>query len=456
MKTYYTIRFERNDDQHQAGEQLYNADNALYIGQTASCEVKLPNPSQFEDAVFAVIEKRLDGEGWKLIRLSPFREHEVRVNGMPIEHLHYLQDGDRITFEGQRQELLFNIRHDDAYQTGGIVLAPKSKGSRAMTVWMVVLTLVLAGAGIYHLYNRPMSAKMLEEAKQSVFQIQVDSVKLLSVNGKDTITLKRSHWDMPGAGTAFLTTDSLLVTARHCIEPWLNVSDTLRLDTVSSFIPSYVKMALMAVTHETLQEDETQWLVVSYCSVSSLNSDNTLLFSVKSTDFTMNKERDLMVEYGDFSHQYFWQSISARPRRIDMMMGDIAFMHVDRKGTIALASKEEMKKICSTPDHAINILGRPSTTVNNQKAVSADAQIKQALSFNPAGYPDTVIFHNGDIIPGFSGGPVLAKHGFHWAAVGVVSVTDKMGSKHHYSVPITEIYRKQEENKASHESSTPY
>ena len=82
MKTYYTIRFERNDDQHQAGEQLYNADNALYIGQTAPCEVKLPNPSQFEDAVFAVIEKRLDGEGWKLIRLSPFREHEVRVNGI--------------------------------------------------------------------------------------------------------------------------------------------------------------------------------------------------------------------------------------------------------------------------------------------------------------------------------------------------------------------------------------
>ena len=29
MKTYYTLRFERNDDLHQAGEQLFNADNAL-------------------------------------------------------------------------------------------------------------------------------------------------------------------------------------------------------------------------------------------------------------------------------------------------------------------------------------------------------------------------------------------------------------------------------------------
>lgn len=148
-----------------------------------------------------------------------------------------------------------------------------------------------------------------------------------------------------------------------------------------------------------------------------------------------------MVEYGDFSHQYFWRSISARPRRIDMMMGDIAFMHVNAKGTITLASCDEMRAICSKPDHPVVVLGRPSTTVNNQRAVSADAQIKQALSFNAEGFADTVIFHNGDVIPGFSGGPVIAKEGFRCRAVGVVSVTDKHGGKHHYSVPVTEIHR---------------
>ena len=446
MSNYYSIRFEREDAIHKSGEQLFNADNTIHIGQTETCEVRLPNLSQYEDDVFAVIEKRDNGQGWKLIRISPYREHEVRVNGTPIDYVHFLKDGDRITFEGQRQELLFSIRNDELYTSSGIVVAAKNNASRPMIIWMSVLTLLLGLLGLYRLYNRPMTASMIDKAKQSVFQISVDSVKLISICGNDTVTLKMSRWDMPGPGTAFLTTDSLLVTARHCIEPWLNVNDTVRMDTLSSTIPSYVKMALQAVTHEVLQEDSSRWEVVSYCSVSRMNADNTLVFSVKSTDFHMNKDRDMLVEYGDYAHQYFWQSISARPRRIDMMMGDIAFTHVDSAGSIRLASRKEMRSICSTTDHPIIIMGRPSTVVNNQQAVSAEAEIKQALSFTPEGYTDTVIFHNGDIIPGFSGGPVLAKHGFSWCAIGVVSVTDRHGGKHHYSVPITEIYREMDKN----------
>ena len=446
MKTYYALRFECNDTLHKQGEQLFNADNTLHIGQTSSCEVRLPNLSQYEDAVYAVIEKRSGGEGWKLIRTSPFAEHEVSVNGTPIDYLHLLHDGDRISFAGQRQELVFNIRHDEQYNTNGIVSVPKGNASRPLLVWVALLTLLLVCFGLYRLYERPMTSNMIEKAKQSVFQITVDSVKLLAISGTDTIELGESHSDLPGAGTAFLTTDSLLVTARHCIEPWLNVNDTIRMDTLSPTIPAYIKMALRAVTQEMTHDDDTVWEMVSYCSVARLSSGNEVLFNVRSIDFFMDKERDQLVEYGDFSHQYFWRSISARPRRIDMMMGDIAFLHVNAKGTIPLASGKEMREICSKPDHPIIIMGRPSTMVNNQKAVSAEAQIKQALSFNDEGYPDTVIFHNGDIIPGFSGGPVLAKQGFRWRAVGVVSVTDKHGGKHHYSVPVTEIYRNKNNN----------
>lgn len=447
MSIYYSIRYERDDAIHKSGEQLYNSDNTLHIGQTETSEIRLPNLSQFEDADFAIIEKREGDQGWKLIRVSPFREHEVRVNGMPIDYVHFLRDGDRITFEGQKQELLFNIRNDELYTSSGIVVAAKNNASKPMILWMSALTLLLGLVGVYRLYQRPMSTGMKNEARQSVFQISVDCVKLLSICGDDTVVLKSSNTDMPGPGTAFLTTDSLLVTARHCIEPWLNVNDTVRMDTLSNTIPTYVKMALQAVTHEMVEDDSARWVVVSYCSISRLGPGNELLFTLNSLDFNMNKERDMLVEYGDFAHQYFWQSISARPRRIDMMMGDIAYTHVDRAGTIRLATCDEMKKICSTPDHDIVIMGRPSTMVNNQRAVDADAQIKQALSFNAEGYPDTVIFHNGDIIPGFSGGPVMAKQGFRWCAIGVVSVTDKHGGKHHYSVPITEIYRDMDRKK---------
>ena len=403
-----------------------------------------------KNAVYAVIERRSNGEGWKLIRTSPYVEHEVSVNGTPIDYLHLLHDGDRISFAGQRQELVFNIRQDELYNTTGIVSVPKSNTSRPLVIWVALLTLLLGCYGLYRLYERPMTSNMIEKAKQSVFQITVDSVKLLAINGSDTVTLGKSLSNLPGAGTAFLTTDSLLVTARHCIEPWLNVNDTIRMDTSSTTIPAYIKMALQAVTHEMTNDSDTVWEMVSYCSVARLSSGNEVLFNVKSTDFFMDKERDQLVEYGDFSHQYFWRSISARPRRIDMMMGDIAFLHVNAKGTITLASEKEMQDICSKPDHPIVIVGRPSTMVNNQKAVSAEAQIKQALTFNEEGYPDTVIFHNGDIIPGFSGGPVLAKQGFKWRAVGVVSVTDKHGGKHHYSVPVTEIHRINEQPNKNH------
>lgn len=445
MKRYYAIRFEYNDALHQSGEQLFNSDNPLRIGQTSSCDIILPNTSQYEDAVLAVIEKRSSGEGWKLIRTSPFAEHEVSVNGTPFEYVHLLHDGDRISFAGQRQELVFNIREDENYNASGIVAIPKSKASRPLVIWISILTLAFCLYGFYRLLNRPMTQGMIEKAKQSVFQISVDSIKLLAIRDGDTLVMSECRTGLPGPGTAFLSTDSLLVTARHCIEPWLNVSDTIRMDTLSPTIPTYIKMALQAVTHEIAGDENVLLEMVSYCSVSRMSAGNAVLFSVKSTDFTMNKENDLLVEYGDFNHQYFWRSISARPRRIDMMMGDIAFLHVNMKGTIPLASCEEMQEICSKPDHPVVIVGRPSTTVNNQKAVSTDAQIKQALSFNENGYPDTVIFHNGDVIPGFSGGPVLAKQGLHWRAVGVVSVTDKHGGKHHYSVPVTEIYRLQKQ-----------
>ena len=79
-KKYYTLRYEHDDAFHKAGEKVFNDKNTLHIGQTESCDIRLSNSSQYEDAVIAIIEKRTDDKGWKLIRISPFTEHEVRVN----------------------------------------------------------------------------------------------------------------------------------------------------------------------------------------------------------------------------------------------------------------------------------------------------------------------------------------------------------------------------------------
>lgn len=120
---YYILRFEHTDALHRRGDQLLNASEPLSIGQTSECQARLVNATQWEDAVLAVIVPRKDGEGWNLLEASPYAQHKVRVNGVPMDYVHTLQDGDRIAFSGQQQELLFLVRSDSQYQLHGIVLS---------------------------------------------------------------------------------------------------------------------------------------------------------------------------------------------------------------------------------------------------------------------------------------------------------------------------------------------
>lgn len=437
-KKYYTIRFERDDTRHHQGEQIMNADNVLRIGQTASCDIRIDNLSQYEDVVLAIIEKRPDDKGWKLIRTSPYKEHEVRVNGTPVDYVHFLNDGDRIAFEGQQQELLFSVRDDGFYSFNGIMNVPKGRGNRPLMFWIGALTLILCFLGLRSLYNRPITTSMVEKAKQSVFQLKVDSIRLVSIKDGDTIV--RGTCPSGEVSIAFLTTDSLLVTARHCIEPWFNISDTLIMDTIKTS-PQHVRWALKSVTHEILN-DSIEWKTISYCSVYQLVPENKLLFSVKSTDFHINNSRDQIVEYGDYNHQYFWRSMAVRPRHNSMMLGDIAYLPVKAKGCIRLALKKDMQRICTVPNQTVGILGCPeasNTSYKDKPELTMD-NLRYAPIFLDD-YPQTVLAHNGEITPGFSGGPVLSKYGFHWYAIGVVSVTDRKNHNRCYSVPVTEIER---------------
>ncbi len=455
-KRYYSLRFERSDALHHAGEQVLNADNLLHIGQTEACEVRLTNESQYEDAVIAVIKKRDDGSGWNLIRISPYQEHEVRVDGTSINYVHLLEDGDRIAFEGQRQELVFHIHEDEQY-TSNKILSVGNTASRTVSIWLTVVSLVLLGFAAHVLYNRPMSNSMIESAQQSVFQISVDYIELVECRGDSTFVKKVAHKGTDFSedfGTAFLTTDGCLVTARHCIEPWLNLPEGTKMDTAEPSTPLPVKMALEAVTRNIRAEsegnDSTRWVMVSHCLLSRHENSDSILMRPLSTQFEMNISRDNIVEYGDFSHQYLWRSIKVRPRRSDMMLGDIAFLpHAadslpKTKGNIRMATKEEIHKLCGNANRQLVIMGRKSIETEDKQVQSPEAHLKLKLKEDnyEGGYPNSVIAHDGGIDHGFSGGPVLTRIGFNgWCAIGVVSVTDKNNDNWYYSVPITEIDR---------------
>ncbi len=440
-KRYYTLRYEHTDALHKAGDMLANADNVLHIGQAEGCDVRLPNVSQYEDAEWAVIERVEGADEWKLIRTSPYREHEVRVNGMPVTYVHFLQKGDCISFEGLRQELLFDIREDDLYTSTGIMPTPRR--SRVGVIWMSLLSAALMAIGAYLFVSRPMTDDMIDAAKQSVLQIKVDSICLICVQGGDTTVAASCRTDI--GGVAFLTTDSLLVTARHCIEPWLNIPDTLTLDTLTTE-PEFVRMALKAETLNSLGEDDCQWQVVSYCSLWQTQPNLSYLFSATSQEFCMDKSRDLVMELGDYDHYYVWRSISARPRRTDMMLGDIACMKVTTAlmenpcGSIRLAKPQEMQRLCGKAGRDLVILGSPVATLDGHDIEISRDELRRPLRFTEDGRPETVLSHNGEIAPGFSGGPVLTKCGvMDWCAVGVISATDRKNANRCYSVPVTEL-----------------
>lgn len=450
-KRYYTLRFGCNDSLHKAGEQVINADNTLYIGQTVACDIRLNNDTQFEDAVIAVIEKREADKGWKIIKLSPYMEHEVRINGTPINHVHFLNDGDRIAFEGQRQELAFNTREDELYTSSGIVRMGK-RSNRTLTAWMLLISVALIGFVIQQLHSRPMSSKMIERAKQSVFQIKVDTVALTVCRG-DSVTVLETAVLHDVFGTAFLTTDGILVTARHCIEPWLDVTDGTHMDTVDASTEPQIKMALKAVTNNIIAEsqgDDTRWQMVSHCSLWKLetNGDKPVLRTT-STAFCYDDTRDNIMDLGDYDHHYFWRSIKVRPHRTDMMLGDIAFLPnasslLNQKGNIPMATKEEVIRYCRKPNRPLIIMGRTNNNTDSEQIQSPTANLKLQISESQCkdGYPNTVIAHNGNISHGFSGGPVMTRRGlFGFCVIGAVSVTDMDNENWYYSVPVSEIER---------------
>ena len=127
-------------------------------------------------------------------------------------------------------------------------------------------------------------------------------------------------------GTAFLTTDGQLVTARHCIEPWLDFPKGTTKYIINDNTPKPVMMALEAVTNNILHGDSAQWRMVSYCSLRKPEINDSVLLNVSSEDFIFDNSRDHIVECGDYEHQYFWRSIKVRPHHTDMMLGDIAYL----------------------------------------------------------------------------------------------------------------------------------
>lgn len=423
---YYTLSW--SDTPSLAGGSLVADENVVHIGQKPNCELLLPHTGEYAPELLAIIKPTRSGDGWLLIPVSD--NVGTFVNGSPVGLVHFMNPGDRISFGEEDVELLFEERKEEKKGVGKEAL-PKWAWFTMAGIMAAVVFLALFGLFSSRIEERRRTL-LIESVQNSVVQIRVDSVFLIRASNQGREVIRRypdvGVSPMAETGTAFLTDKGLLVTARHCVEPWLNCKEILSSAENASTLPGYIAMAMEAETYNNLHEGEDTLLVVSLCRVQFPDTSESFL----STDFVYDYSRDELLELGDYKHVYYWRSIVGRFGRSDMMLGDIAVLQrpAGLKGTITLASSAQLANwlVLSAP---VSILGFPNRQQSGLEY--SDGRINKTF------VEGEMISLGSSLSRGYSGGPVLMLKEGKTYAIGVVSTYDKGGNDCVYSVPVTEL-----------------
>lgn len=435
-KRYFTLRYCHTDKQHKAGERLAASTNDVRIGQQEDSDVKLANDTDFADETFAIVRQRSDGNGWNIIACS--ENIKTIVNGTEIKMIHRLDDGDHITFSESSQELLFNVHSDDAYNptlgTVHIVAPTSMKLMWAVAAVLFVLIAIVATFSYHKSSENEMRMETLNSVRSSVVLLSVNTVYLEKIVGQDTTVVDSFTFDKGGiCGTAFLTKDSLLVTARHCIEPWLNDGSIMDIDNPRKIKSMPTRWALLAETYRQTHGSDTIYKVVSLCSLYSGDKGEKPFGSYRSDQFYYDDSRDDIIEKGDFNHEYYWRSLRRRHAQTAMMLGDVATLKTDKAGDIIIADSARMAELVKMKQR-LNFIGYPAYSEQGKEIAEGEVRLPYR---NDKG-EESMIAHNGMLTHGYSGGPALVVDGDNVVAVGVISVTDNVGDRM-YSVPATQI-----------------
>lgn len=397
------------------------------IGQTQGCDVLLPNNSQYEDVVFAKILPNKEGNGWHIVKISTF--YPIVINGNELNRVHYLKEGDNIEIQGQN--LRFNIKEGE--QSAPSITHIHKTGK---AVWGIIgaICVILAFVG-YQLYDNQrerITDTMRAEIMASIFTTRVDSLQLVY---RDSVVDTYTYASSP-VGTAFLTRDSLIVTARHCIQPWLNMVLPHEYANIPDMTEWPIQKALFAETENQLSGAD-EWRIVSFITLTDEDGNS---LSMNSDNFKMNIDSDDIVELGSYDEPKYWRSISHRYTRRDMMLGDIAFAKSDKAGNITLATKEDLQKLLNHRGVKLTFVGHPESSVNGNKPDIKSDELRVPIEeLQESQNHIFLLAHEGGLTPGFSGGPVIVRDGSGFKAVGVVSVVDERNGNRSYSVPTSEI-----------------
>lgn len=440
---YYSIRFMEGNAFHAKDDVLNTSEEVLNIGEYPDCPIRYETSGGYEPEYYATIIKNEDSEGWRIVKRSQFIDVDIAGNG-GFGYVHQLKDGDIISFGEGKMSLQFNLHQEGDYSDTGIKIVRQSN-HRLLYAIAALVSLVAAGVG-YLFYDRWNQTDLHQDVKafsSSVYIIMADSVQLVKVyEGKEEQIGETKDLAYTGEreiGTAFLTTEGKLVTARHCIEFWLNrkinrITNVAQLDD-----DDIVKWAIKASTYMYCREDQNDTVMAlkTYCSVYLPDSLDSPLFVFHSQEprVHINRVHDIISTVPDYSGNFYWLSIIPRNNDREAELGDIAYIDVGEKGTIVLADSMGLSNIAEGTD--IVFLGFPQNGMGDRALMYEDGHITREVAKDGI---NQNLYVKGEINPGFSGGPVMARINDEIVTIGVTSRVDSISNGvYKWVVPVSEI-----------------
>lgn len=468
-KKYYILEHKVSSKYHKVGESQEIIVDNIELGRDSHCQVRFDESFKTVSRHHAAILR--DGDMWKLVQLS--KTNTTFLNGRPVKDEWYLQNGDEIQLSVNGPKLGFIIPTGKKSTVGSIGLTRRLSLFRqqalrpyktAITCLSVVLVLAVGSLGTWnYLLREDLSSHSVMLAEQidvnKANKAKADSLanelvannermkgyedkiadmtkKVASANARaaaawkkaqETTTVSPTTGELSEAsqktyycelrlyvnekcvdgasGTAFLLDDGRLVTAQHCVNPYYFIDP----NDESSIITN----ALMV--------QEPQAVTCKFLAISPSGDRIEKTFTPNNIPFNMVYSLETLGTIKDNSGQPYAIKMANFSSK-----NDWATLRVGKSGGLAFDNSQSTSLPINTH---LNILGFPkrvgAENLNKVSPINSESSVaREGLDTDGC-----ILLSNSETDHGNSGGPVFAKLDGKFVVVGILTGSNRLGSK---------------------------
>lgn len=324
-RRYYVLEHKVSSKYHKAGENQRIIVDQIELGRSSTCQVRFDESFLTVSRHHAAIVKY--GDNWKLVHLGT---NPTYINGHKVDKEWYLHNGDEIQLSTDGPRLGFIVPTGEKGLVKSIGLSARLSLFRKQALrpykqaiaCLAALLVLTSGGSIGWMFKQNTDINRLraineatssalesvegdnQELKQTIDDMRVarqrDSIEIQRLKDQPrsapapavadliqsvqssvyyivtTVYMKLGSGTQTlgaSSGTAFLLNDGRFVTARHCVESWLFSSPEANV----------------------MSESYSNVSVWSEIKAYGVNGDD---FTLKSSDFTIDRSKDTILDAG--------------------------------------------------------------------------------------------------------------------------------------------------------------